>query len=131
MTQQPVLICDRIDQNRRNTFILLFFFVVLVAGFATVIGIVLGVPWQFPHLRQPQRRCQRLAVLLPARPPSVGMARTATVSIAKALALATAALLSGSLRSRPSHEQDNTSRLGGQPPERLQESLAPSTPPGA
>jgi heat shock protein HtpX len=47
MTEQPVLIYDRIDQNRRNTFILMFLFVVLVAGFATAIGIVVGMPPQY------------------------------------------------------------------------------------
>jgi heat shock protein HtpX len=47
MTQQPVLIYDRIDQNRRSTFILMFLFVVLVAGFATAIGIVVGIPPQY------------------------------------------------------------------------------------
>jgi heat shock protein HtpX len=45
--QQPVLIYDRIDQNRRNTFFLMFLFVVLVAGFATAIGIVVGLPPQY------------------------------------------------------------------------------------
>ena len=44
--QQPVLIYDRIDQNRRNAFFLMFLFVVLVAGFATAIGIVVGLPPQ-------------------------------------------------------------------------------------
>ena len=43
----PVLIYDRIDQNRRNTFFLMFLFVVLVAGFATAIGIVVGLPPQY------------------------------------------------------------------------------------
>jgi heat shock protein HtpX len=47
MTEQPVLIYDRIDQNRRSTFILMFLYVVLVAGFATAIGIVIGMPWQY------------------------------------------------------------------------------------
>jgi len=45
--QQPVLIYDRIDQNRRNTFLLMFVFVLLVAGFATAIGIVVGLPPQY------------------------------------------------------------------------------------
>jgi heat shock protein HtpX len=45
MVEQPVLIYDRIDANRRNTFLLLFLFCVLVIGFATAIGIVLGLPW--------------------------------------------------------------------------------------
>src|SRR4030042_5932223 len=45
--QQPVLVYDRIDQNRRNTFFLMFLFVVLVAGFATAIGIVVGLPPQY------------------------------------------------------------------------------------
>ena len=47
MTQQPVLVYDRIDQNRRNTFFLMLLFVVLVAGFATAIGIVVGLPPQY------------------------------------------------------------------------------------
>jgi heat shock protein HtpX len=45
--QQPVLIYDRIGENRRNTFFLMFLFVVLVAGFATAIGIVVGLPPQY------------------------------------------------------------------------------------
>jgi hypothetical protein len=44
MTQQPVLIYDRIGENRRNTFLLMFLFVVLVTGFVTAIGIVVGLP---------------------------------------------------------------------------------------
>jgi len=44
--QQPVLIYDRIDQNRRNTFFLMFLFVVLLSVFATAIGIVVGLPPQ-------------------------------------------------------------------------------------
>jgi heat shock protein HtpX len=47
MTQQPVLIYDRIGENRRNTFFLLFLFVVLVTGFVTAIGIVVGLPPQY------------------------------------------------------------------------------------
>jgi heat shock protein HtpX len=47
MTEQPVLVYDRIGQNRRNTFILMFLFVVLVAGFATAIGVVIGIPPQY------------------------------------------------------------------------------------
>jgi len=47
MTQQPVLVYDRIDQNRRSTFFLMFLFVLLVAGFATAIGIVVGLPPQY------------------------------------------------------------------------------------
>jgi heat shock protein HtpX len=48
MTQQhPVLIYDRIGENRRNTFLLMFLFVVLVTGFVTAIGIVVGLPPQY------------------------------------------------------------------------------------
>jgi len=47
MTQQPVLVYDRIDQNRRSTFFLMFLFVVLLTGFATAIGIVVGLPPQY------------------------------------------------------------------------------------
>jgi len=42
--QQPVLIYDRIDQNRRSTFLLMFLFVLLLGAFATAIGIVVGLP---------------------------------------------------------------------------------------
>jgi len=45
--QQPVLIYDRIGENRRNTFLLMFLFVVLVTGFVTAIGIVVGLPPQY------------------------------------------------------------------------------------
>ena len=45
--QQPVLIYDRIDQNRRNTFLLMALFVLLLAGFATAIGILVGLPPQY------------------------------------------------------------------------------------
>lgn len=45
MTDQPVLIYDRIGANRRNTFLLLFLFSALLICFATAIGIVLGLPW--------------------------------------------------------------------------------------
>ncbi len=38
-TQQPVLIYDRIDANRRNTFLLLVMFVVLLAGASIAMGI--------------------------------------------------------------------------------------------
>ena len=45
--QQPVLIYDRIGANRRNTFLLMFFFVLLLGAFATAIGIVVGLPPQY------------------------------------------------------------------------------------
>jgi heat shock protein HtpX len=44
---KPVLIYDRIGANRRNTFFLMFLFVVLVTGFVTAIGIVVGLPPQY------------------------------------------------------------------------------------
>jgi heat shock protein HtpX len=49
-TTQPVLVYDRIDQNRRNTFLLLFLFVVLLAGASIAIGIILGLPYPFAPL---------------------------------------------------------------------------------
>jgi heat shock protein HtpX len=49
-TEQPVLIYDRIDRNRRNTFLLLFVFVALLAGVSIAIGIVLGLPYPFAPL---------------------------------------------------------------------------------
>ncbi|MDH5200110.1 MAG: M48 family metallopeptidase [Candidatus Bathyarchaeota archaeon] len=50
MTQQPVLLYDRIGQNRRNTFLLMAGFVALVACCAIAIGIVLGMPYPYAPL---------------------------------------------------------------------------------
>ena len=52
MTQaeQRVLIYDRIDANRRNTFLLLFVFVALLAGASIALGIILGLPYPFAPL---------------------------------------------------------------------------------
>jgi heat shock protein HtpX len=49
-TEQPVLIYDRIDRNRRGTFLLLFVFVALLAGVSIALGIVLGLPYPFAPL---------------------------------------------------------------------------------
>jgi heat shock protein HtpX len=49
-TEQPVLIYDRIDGNRRSTFLLLFVFVALLAGASIAMGIVLGMPYPFAPL---------------------------------------------------------------------------------
>ena len=49
-TQQRVLIYDRIDANRRSTLLLLFVFVVLLAGASIAMGIVLGLPYPFAPL---------------------------------------------------------------------------------
>ena len=48
--QQPVLIYDRIDRNRRNTFLLLGGFVLLLAGLSIALGIILGLPVPFAPL---------------------------------------------------------------------------------
>jgi len=45
--QQPVLIYDRIGQNRRTTFLLLAVFVALLAGLSIAIGIILGLPYPY------------------------------------------------------------------------------------
>ncbi len=42
--EQPVLIYDRIAGNRRNTFILLALFVLVLAGLSIAVGIVIGLP---------------------------------------------------------------------------------------
>ncbi len=42
--EEPVLVYDRIGYNRRRTFLLLVGFFVVVAGAATAIGILLGLP---------------------------------------------------------------------------------------
>jgi heat shock protein HtpX len=49
-TEQPVLIYDRVDRNRRNTFLLLLVFVALLAGASIAMGIVLGLPYPFAPL---------------------------------------------------------------------------------
>ena len=49
-TEQPILIYDRIGANRRNTFLLLFVFVALLAGASIALGIVLGLPYPFAPL---------------------------------------------------------------------------------
>jgi heat shock protein HtpX len=48
--QQPVLIYDRIDRNRRNTLLLLVAFVVFLSGLSIVFGLVLGLPYPFAPL---------------------------------------------------------------------------------
>ena len=48
--QQPVLIYDRIDRNRRNTFFMLGAFVLLLAGLSVVFGLFLGLPAPFAPL---------------------------------------------------------------------------------
>jgi len=50
MEQQPVLIYDRIDRNRRNTVLLLVTFVVFLAGLSIAIGIVVGLPYPYAPL---------------------------------------------------------------------------------
>jgi heat shock protein HtpX len=49
-TEQPTLVYDRIDQNRRDTFFLLLAFVLLVAGVSIALGIVLGLPYPYTPL---------------------------------------------------------------------------------
>ncbi|KPK46751.1 MAG: hypothetical protein AMJ77_05255 [Dehalococcoidia bacterium SM23_28_2] len=49
-TTQPTLIYDRIDSNRRSTFLLLLVFVALLAGASIAIGIVLGLPYPLAPL---------------------------------------------------------------------------------
>jgi heat shock protein HtpX len=45
--EQPVLIYDRIGANRRNTWLLMVAFLLLIFGFAVAIGIFLGMPPAF------------------------------------------------------------------------------------
>ena len=47
---ERVLIYDRIDSNRRSTFLLLFVFVLLLAGMSIAMGIILGMPYPFAPL---------------------------------------------------------------------------------
>jgi heat shock protein HtpX len=48
--QQRVLVYDRIDGNRRSTFLLLALFVLLLAGLSIGIGIALGLPYPYAPL---------------------------------------------------------------------------------
>jgi len=48
--QQPVLIYDRIDGNRRNTFLLLTIFVLLLAGLSILGGLLIGLPYPYAPL---------------------------------------------------------------------------------
>ncbi len=48
--QQPVLIYDRIDGNRRNTFVLLTVFVLLLAGLSILFGLMIGMPYPLAPL---------------------------------------------------------------------------------
>ena len=48
--QQQVLVYDRIGQNRRNTILLLFAFVVLLAGISIVFGLFIGLPAPYAPL---------------------------------------------------------------------------------
>jgi len=50
VAQQPVLVYDRIGQNRRNSFLMMAGFVALVACCAIAIGIVLGMPYPYAPL---------------------------------------------------------------------------------
>jgi len=47
---ERVLIYDRIDQNRRNTFFLLTVFVLVLAGLSIALGIILGMPYPYAPL---------------------------------------------------------------------------------
>ena len=49
-TQQPVLIYDRVDANRRNTVLLLLVFVALLATTSIAMGILLGLPYPYAPL---------------------------------------------------------------------------------
>jgi heat shock protein HtpX len=49
-TERPILIYDRVDRNRRTTFLLLFAFVALLAGASIAMGIVLGLPYPLAPL---------------------------------------------------------------------------------
>ena len=44
--QAPVLIYDRINANKRQTWLMMLLFVVVLGGFVTVVGLAVGLPWQ-------------------------------------------------------------------------------------
>ncbi len=45
-TGEPVLVYDRIATNKRETWLMMLVFVVVLGGFATAIGYAVGLPWQ-------------------------------------------------------------------------------------
>ncbi len=45
--QHPVLVYDRIGQNRRNTFFLLVVFIIVIGGALVGVGIALGLPYPY------------------------------------------------------------------------------------
>jgi heat shock protein HtpX len=49
-SDEPTLVYDRIDQNRRDTFLLLLGFVALLALMSIAIGIILGLPYPYAPL---------------------------------------------------------------------------------
>jgi len=46
-SEQPALVYDRIDENRRDTFLLMLAFVALLAGMSIAIGVILGLPYPY------------------------------------------------------------------------------------
>ncbi len=42
----PVLIYDRINANKRQTWLMMLAFVVVLGGFATIVALAIGLPWQ-------------------------------------------------------------------------------------
>jgi heat shock protein HtpX len=50
MQQQKVLVYDRIGQNRRDTLLLMFVFVLVLAGLSIALGIILGLPYPYAPL---------------------------------------------------------------------------------
>ena len=45
-TGEPVLVYDRIATNKRETWFMMLIFVIVLGAFASVIGYVVGLPWQ-------------------------------------------------------------------------------------
>jgi heat shock protein HtpX len=45
-TGEPVLVYDRIATNKRETWFMMLIFVIVLGAFASVIGFVVGLPWQ-------------------------------------------------------------------------------------
>jgi heat shock protein HtpX len=50
MIEEKVLIYDRIGENKRTTFLLLFGFIAVLAGLSIALGIILGLPYPFAPL---------------------------------------------------------------------------------
>ena len=65
---EPVLVYDRIAQNKRQTWLMMILFVILLGGFATVVGLAIGMPIWGTASSSPLSSRTRSSVTTPAPP---------------------------------------------------------------